>query len=116
MGKTAIRLAYVMVRIDSNCTIFQEYTYVFDIWARVDSDNIAVLDSQVVANDSVYPRRAIVEIVISENDEDGIFSLLALDKNGVATEELERLHGVVREGDDRVVIVDCISDAARISK
>jgi len=77
----------------------------------VDGDNIAVLDSQIVANDSVYPRRAIVEIVVCEHDQDCVLALLALDQHSVATEELERLHGVVREGDDGVVIVDGIGDA-----
>jgi len=41
-----------------------ENTYVFDIRARVDGDNITVLDTQVVANDTVYPRGAIIEIVV----------------------------------------------------
>jgi hypothetical protein len=31
-------------------------TYVFDVGARVDGDNIAVLDPQVVADNTVYPR------------------------------------------------------------
>lgn len=89
----------------------QEATYVFDVGARVDGDHVAVLDPQVVANDSVYPRGAVVEVVVGEHDEDRVLSLLALDQHCVATEELERLHGVVREGDDGVVIVDGVGDA-----
>ena len=72
-----------------------EETYVFDVRARVDGDNIAVLDTQVVANNTVYPRRAVVEVVVGEYDENGILPLLALDEDSVATEELESLHGVV---------------------
>jgi hypothetical protein len=71
------------------------YTYVFDVRARVDGNNITVLDTQVVANDTVYPRRAIIEIVVGEHDEDSVLPLLALDEDCVTAEELERLHGVV---------------------
>jgi hypothetical protein len=81
----------------------------------VNSDNIAMLHPQVVAHDSVYPRRAIVEIVIGKDDQDRILALLALDEDGVAAEQLERLHGVVGEGDDGVVIVDGIGDAGKVS-
>jgi hypothetical protein len=66
----------------------------------MDGNNIAVLHPQVVANDSVYPRGAIIEIVIGENDQDCVLALLALDEDSITTEELERLHGVVREGND----------------
>ena len=70
-------------------------TYVFDVRARVDGDNITVLDTQVVANDTVYPRRTIVKVVIGEHDKNGVLPLLALDEDCVTTEELERLHGIV---------------------
>jgi hypothetical protein len=72
-----------------------ENTYVFDVRARVDGDNITVLDTQVVANDTVYPRGAVIKIVVCKHDEDGVLPLLALDENCVTTEELESLHGVV---------------------
>ena len=91
-------------------------TYVFDVRARVDGDHITVLDSQVVANDTVYPCGAIVEVVICQYDQDCVLALLALNQDSVTTEELERLHGVVREGDNRVVIVDGIGDTARVSR
>jgi uncharacterized membrane protein len=82
----------------------------------VDGDHITVLDAQVVANDTVYPCRAIVEVVICKHDQDCVLALLALDQDRVATEELERLHGVVREGNNRVVIIDGIGDTAGVSK
>jgi hypothetical protein len=81
----------------------------------VDGDHITVLDSEVMANDTVYPCGAIVEVVICEHDQDCVLALLALDKDSVATEELERLHGVVREGDNGVVIVDGIGDTVKVS-
>jgi hypothetical protein len=77
----------------------------------MDRDDVAVLDPEVVANDSVYAGAPIIEIIVCQHDENCVLALLALDKHGVATEELESLHGVVREGDDGVVIVEGVGDA-----
>jgi hypothetical protein len=85
-------------------------THVFDIRARMDGDDVAVLDAEVVANNAVQPGAAIIEIIVGQNNEDRVLSLLASDKDCVAAEQLERLHGVVGEGDDRVIIVDGIGD------
>jgi hypothetical protein len=83
---------------------------VFDIGARVDGDHVTVLDPQVMAHDSVDASAAIIELIIGEDNEDGVLSLLASDKNGVTSEELERVHGGLGEGNDAVVIVDGIGD------
>jgi hypothetical protein len=80
----------------------------------VDGDNVAVLDPQIVPHNAVYPGGAVIEVIISKDDQDGVLPLLALHKNCVATEELERLHGIVGEGDDGVVIVDGIGDAVSV--
>jgi hypothetical protein len=53
-------------------------TYIFDVWARVDSDDIAVFNPQVVSNNSVYPSVAIFEVVIGKNDQYGVLSLFSL--------------------------------------
>ena len=74
------------------------------------SDDVAVLDTEVVTDNAVDAGLTIFEIVIGENNQDGILALLSLDQNSVATEELESLHGVVGKGDDRVVIVGGVSD------
>jgi hypothetical protein len=84
-----------IVSIEVRSWGFDKDTYVFDVGTRVDCDNIPVLDPQVVANNTVYPCGAIIKIVIGEYDENGVLPLLALDKDGVTTEELEGLHGVV---------------------
>ena len=81
----------------------------------MNGDDIAVLHPQVVADDSVYPRGTVVEIIICKHYENCVLALFALDKNGVATEELQRLHGVVRKCNNRVVIVDSIGDAVQLS-
>ena len=73
-------------------------------------DHISVLDAEVVANNTVDAGASIIEVIIGEDDKDGILALLSLDQDGVATEELEILHGLVGEGNDRVVIVDGIGD------
>jgi hypothetical protein len=74
---------------------FEKNTYVFDVGARVYGDHVAVLNPQVVADDAVYPGRAVIEVIVGEHDENRVLPLLALDEDGVATEELESLHGVV---------------------
>lgn len=75
--------------------ILYRTTHVFDVRAGVHGDNVTVLDTKVVANDSVDACASIIEIIIGENDQDSILALLALDEDRVATEELESLHGVV---------------------
>lgn len=52
-------------------------------------------DPQIVSDRTVYPRRSIIKVVISKNNQDGVFSLLSLDKDSIATEELQSLHGIV---------------------
>lgn len=83
-------------------------TYVFDVWARLDGDHVAVLDPEVVANDSVNASAPIVELLVSEDDENGVFPLLPTNENGVATEELEVLHGSLGQRNDGVVIVSSV--------
>lgn len=85
-------------------------TYIFNVGARLDGNHVAVLDAEVVANDTVDAGTAVIEVLVGENDEDGVLSLLATDKNCVTTEELELLHGIFGEGNDTVVIVDGIGD------
>lgn len=61
---------------------------VFDIGARVNRDNVTVLNPQVVTNNTVDASTAIFELVVGEDDEDSVFTLLALYEDGVATEKL----------------------------
>lgn len=99
----------VGVSTEKKCRTFRE-THVFDVGAGVDGDNVTVLDTEVVADNAVNTGLTILEIVVGKNDQDGILALLSLDQHSVATEELKSLHGVVREGDDRVVIIGGVSD------
>lgn len=85
-------------------------TYIFDIGTRVDGDHITMLDSEVVANNSVDASAAVIELIVGENNENGILSLLASNQDGVTSEELELVHGGLGEGNDAVVIVDGIGN------
>lgn len=93
---------------------FPHSTHVFDVRARVDRDDITVLDAQVVADNPVEASTAIVEVIIRQHDQDGVLPLLASNQDGIATEELQSLHRVVRQGNDRVVIVDGVGNPATV--
>ena len=110
MGRTAIRLAWYKVSYyfkKPKCDL----TYVFDIWTRVDGDDIAMFDSKIVTDNAVHPCTAVIKIILSQNDQDGILPLLALNKDCVTTEKPQSLHGIIGKADDRIVIVDGISNA-----
>jgi hypothetical protein len=83
-------------------------TYIFDIGAGVDSDDVAVLDTEVVAHNTVDTGAPVIKIVIGQDDQHCVLTLLTLHQDCVSTEELESLHGVVREGNNRVIIVNGI--------
>lgn len=74
----------------------------------MDGDDVAVLHTEVVAHNTVDAGTAIVEIIIGQNNQNGVLALLALDQNCVTAKELEGFHGVVGEGNNGVVIVDGI--------
>lgn len=76
----------------------------------MDGNHVTVLDSQVVTNNSVDASATVIELLVSEDDEDGVLSLLASNQDGVAAEELELIHGGLGEGNDTVVIVDGIGN------
>lgn len=54
-------------------------TYIFDIGTRMDSNHVTVLHSEVVSNNSVDSGTAIIEIVVGEDNQNGILPLLATD-------------------------------------
>lgn len=43
-------------------------THIFDIRAGVDSNDIAVLDTQVVAHNTVQSAATVIEIIVAEHD------------------------------------------------
>lgn len=78
----------------------------------MDSDDVAVLDTEVVTHNTVDTGASVIEIVIGEDNQHSILALLTLNQNCVTTEELKSLHGVVRESNHRVIIVNGIGDTA----
>lgn len=68
-------------------------THVFDVRARVDGDDITVLDSQVVAHNTVQTAAAVIEVIVTEDDQNSVLSLLSANENCITTEELEGVHG-----------------------
>jgi hypothetical protein len=73
----------------------RDSTHIFDIRARVDGDDIAVLDPQVVADNPVDAGTAVIEVIVGQDDQHGVLPLLAADQHCVTTEQLEGIHGVI---------------------
>jgi len=63
-------------------------TYIFDIRARVNSDHITMLDSQVMSDDTIHPSATIIELLIRKYDQNSVLTLLALNENSITSEEL----------------------------
>lgn len=77
------------------------------------TDDIAMLDAKVIPHNTVDASTSVVQIVISQHNQNGVFPLLALDQDSITAEKLECVHSVVGEGNNGVIIVDGIGDAAR---
>ena len=108
MGRTAIRLAWPRQRKPS-CQI--DDTYVFDIRARVNSDDVAMLNTKVMPHNTVDTSASIIKIIIGQHNQKGVLPLLALHQNCITTEKLEGIHSIVGEGNNGVIIVNGIGDA-----
>lgn len=91
------------------------WSYVFNVWAWVNGDDIAMLHAEVVSDNTVNTNTAVVKVVVCKDDENGVLPLLALNQDCVTTEKLKSLHGVVRKGDNRVVVVNGIGHAVGVS-
>lgn len=63
-------------------------TYVFDIRAGMDGDDVAVLDSEIVSNDPVDTGTSVVKIIIGQNNQHGVLALFSFYQHGIASEEL----------------------------
>ena len=84
----------------------------------MNSDNISMLHTEVVANNTVHSRTPIVKVIIRKHDQHCVFPLLALNENCIAAEELQCFHGIIREGDNGIIIVNGIGDtvATRLAR
>lgn len=55
----------------------------------------------------------VIKIVVGKDNQDSVPPHLTLNKDSVTTEETKGLHGVVRQRNDRVVIVDGIGNTVK---
>ena len=85
-------------------------THIFDIGTRRNGNHVAVLHSQVVTDNTVDSGATLIQLLVGENDEHSLLSLLASYEDGVATEERQGVHGGLRQGNNAVVIVDGVGD------
>lgn len=83
-------------------------TYVFNTGECVNGDDITQSDAEVVSDDAIDARNAVLNLFVGEHDQCGILPLLSLDDNDITTEELEEIHSVGRKCDDGIVIIDGI--------
>jgi hypothetical protein len=60
----------------------------------MDSDDISQTNTNIGSNNTVDAGHAVIEIVIGEDDENSVFSLLSLDEDGITSEKTECLHRV----------------------
>lgn len=96
--------------LDEQSWVLLRGTDIFDIGTRVDSDHVSMLDSEVMADNSVDSSTAIIELLVGKDNQNGIFSLLSSYQDGITTEELKGVHGSLGQGNNAVVIVDGIGD------
>lgn len=87
-----------------------EQTHIFDVGARGDGDHVTVLDSEIVADNTVDSGASLIQLLVGKDDQDSLLSLLASYKDGVTAEELEGVHGSLGQGDDAVVVIDGIGN------
>lgn len=69
-----------------------------------------MLHAKVMPNNPVNTGASIIEVVVSEHNQDSLSALLAPDQDRVASEKPKDIHGVVGKRNRRVVIVNGVSD------
>lgn len=74
----------------------------------MDSNQITVLDTEVMPHNPVDTDTAVIEIVVRQHNQNCILAHLTLDQNRIAPEKLQSIHRVVGESNNGVVIVDSI--------
>jgi hypothetical protein len=62
--------------------------YIFDIWTWVDGNDVAMFDTEIAADNTVDAGTSVIKIIVCKHDQDGVSSLLSLDKNCVSSKEL----------------------------
>ena len=73
----------------------QAQAHIFDIRAGMYCDHVTVLDTEVVPDHTVDAGTSIIKIVVGQHDQHGVLAHFALDQDGITTEQLQCLHGIV---------------------
>ena len=76
----------------------------------MDCDDVAVLHTQIMANDTIETSASVIQVIVGKNNENGVLPLLTANEDCITTEQLESVHGVVGKSDDGVVIIDGIGN------
>lgn len=63
-------------------------THIFDVGTWVDSDDITMLNAKVMSNNTVHACTSIIQLIISQDDQDCILALFPFHQDSVATEQL----------------------------
>lgn len=84
-----------------------DFGQIGDVSCGADLYDVTESDSEIFADGLVHAYFAFFELVIDEGDDEGLFSFLALDEDGVALEDLELGHLGLAELDRRVLVVQC---------
>jgi hypothetical protein len=71
----------------------------------MDGDEVPVLHPQIVSYHTVDAGAPIVEVIIGQDNENRIPTFLALDQDGVASEQLQGFHGVIGQCNNGTVII-----------
>jgi hypothetical protein len=88
-------------------------THIFDVGTWVYRDDIPMLDTQIVANDTVHANAAVIQVILSQDNQYSVLPLFSLDKNRIASEEIERFHRIVGQANDRIIVGGGIGNPAK---
>ena len=63
-------------------------TYIFDVRTWVYCDDVSMLHTEVMTDNTIHPSTPIVKIIIGQHNENCVLSLFALHKDCIAAEQL----------------------------
>jgi hypothetical protein len=79
----------------------------------MDCDDISVLYAKIMSDNPVDAGASIIEFIIGQHNQNRLLALLASNKDCVASEQSEDVHGIIGERDRGVVIVNGIGNTRR---
>ena len=83
-----------------------DFSEIWDFSGRPYLDNVTQSDSEIFSDGFVHSDFSLFNFIIDEGDDESLFSLFTLDKDGVAFEDFEFGHFGLRELDGGVFIIE----------